>query len=115
MKATMRNARIRSTFLGREDHGVFTFLLYLDYNGSGQGFGNRVGVKMEHIELVLDTLKVDSWEKLPRTLLRVIHNNDAVIAIGHIMEDLWLMPHADKAWSVGTLNCLPLEGVEIES
>lgn len=31
---------VRSTFLGREDHGIFTFNLDFDFNGSGQGFGN---------------------------------------------------------------------------
>jgi hypothetical protein len=37
--ATERIAKIRSTFLGYEDHGIFTGILDLDYGGSGQGAG----------------------------------------------------------------------------
>lgn len=35
----LRNAKIRHTMLGIEDHGIFTFVLDLDYGGSGQGAG----------------------------------------------------------------------------
>lgn len=33
-------ATIGFTRLGREDHGIFTFMIDLDYGGSGQGAGN---------------------------------------------------------------------------
>lgn len=36
----MELATIGFTRLGREDHGIFTFILDLDYGGSGQGAGN---------------------------------------------------------------------------
>ena len=39
MSREIVNARIRSTTLGVEDHGIFTAWLNLDYGGSGQGFG----------------------------------------------------------------------------
>lgn len=32
-----KNARIESTMLGREDHGILTFMLHLSYGGSGHG------------------------------------------------------------------------------
>ena len=35
----IKNAIITGTYLGIEDHGILTFWLYLDYGGSGQGFG----------------------------------------------------------------------------
>lgn len=31
--------KITDTMLGREDHGIFTFILYMDFNGSAQGAG----------------------------------------------------------------------------
>lgn len=33
------NAKIKSTMLGYEDHGILTCYLILDQAGSGQGFG----------------------------------------------------------------------------
>lgn len=35
----MKNAKITHTMLGTEDHGIFTFMLHVDYDGSGQGIG----------------------------------------------------------------------------
>lgn len=29
----IKNAKIRSTMLGREDHGVMTFMIYIDADG----------------------------------------------------------------------------------
>lgn len=72
-------AKIESTFLGIEDHGIFTAYLYVDYSrGSGQGIGGyslddydperkeRIGTGygMEWIRRVLLACGVDSWEKL---------------------------------------------------
>lgn len=36
---TEQIAKIRSVSLGREDHGIFTCMVQLDYGGSGQGAG----------------------------------------------------------------------------
>ena len=38
-ESSQANAKITSTHLGQEDHGIFTAWLQLDYGGSGQGFG----------------------------------------------------------------------------
>lgn len=38
----IRNARIVRTFLGIEDHGIFTAVLTLNYGDSQQGFGTRL-------------------------------------------------------------------------
>lgn len=57
---------IADTFLGTEDHGIFTFMLTFDFNGSGQGAGNYFlrenTAKM--LQGVIDVLGVRSWEKL---------------------------------------------------
>ena len=115
-----KNATIESTMLGVEDHGCFTFYLYLDYGGAGQGFGGHVldeplrdpdvpdikdwerrdggrfvrrrgtAYGADAIMQVLTTLKVGTWEKLPGTPCRVRSGHDRVHAIGHYLEDRWL-------------------------
>lgn len=105
-----KNAVIKSTHLGVEDHGILTCYLHLDYGGSGQGFGgysldtpvkddkgkflHRVGTAfgMEFINQVLKTLGASSWEELPGTHCRVIASFSHVEAIGHILEDRWFYP-----------------------
>lgn len=107
-----QNAIITSTHLGNEDHGIMTCFLYLDYGGSGQGFGGyaldrpqhkgskfigRVGTAygMEFIRQILETLEITSWEKLPKTHVRVRFDFDKVHAIGHIIKDKWFTPADD--------------------
>lgn len=103
------NAKIRSTTLGREDHGIFTAFLNLDYGSSGQSFGGyaldewcgprsaegrRVGTAygMEFIAEILRTLEVESWEKLPGTVCRVRCEHSKIHAIGHFLKDQWFDP-----------------------
>lgn len=104
----IENAKITSTFLGIEDHGIFSFTLMLDYGGSGQGFGqycldtpkkNKKG-EFEKREgtakgcdvllEILRVLEVDSWEKLKGVHLRAEHDYGKVYRIGHILKDKWL-------------------------
>jgi len=98
------NARITSTTLGYEDHGIMTWFLDLDYGGSGQGAGGYVlnGYDKENnkktpsiwcgktIMAILDVLGVDKWEALPGTYIRVKYDYDKVHAIGHLLKDQWL-------------------------
>jgi len=108
-KEKIENAMIRSTFLGFEDHRIFTFILHLDYDGRGQGAGNfgldtpvkdkkgnfvrRIGTKegMTLIMDILNVLEVDNWEKLKGQYIRVKHNNFKVSAIGHIIKNKWII------------------------
>ena len=63
-----RLARIESTQLGPEDHGIFTAMIHLDYGESGQGVGGydlRCGRSCyRFVEGVLQACNVDSWEKV---------------------------------------------------
>lgn len=97
-----RIAKIESTFLGREDHGIFTFTLQLNYGGSGQGAGmycldgpspswarevpGRDYVDRERrgsvagltmIMAVLDACGVDSWEKLKGRTVYALFADDS--------------------------------------
>ncbi len=107
----IQNARIESTQLGSEDHGVMTFWLILDYGGSGQGFGGfcldgkgnegdaprrRVGTAfgLQAIMEVLRVTGVGTWEKLPGTPVRVRgtlgFGSGPITALGHYLKDEWL-------------------------
>ena len=102
----IRNARIRSTQLGIEDHGVLTAFLHLEYAGSVQGFGGyalddwrekegrRVGTAwgMEFIARVLALVGAEKWEDLPGHYVRADCDYSKVHRIGHITEDRWFDP-----------------------
>jgi hypothetical protein len=103
------NAKIESTMLGFEDHGIFTCLLYLDYGGSSQGFGQHC-LASEHpkdkatypfnyganyIMGILKAVGVEKWEDLEGKYVRVKREdgwNGKIVAIGHIVEDNWFNP-----------------------
>lgn len=95
-----RIAKITDTFLGIEDHGIFTAILDCDYGGSGQGVGTyaldsydptkgcRIGTAagMEFIRRIMSACGVSSWEKIKgRTILVYFESeawNSKVIGIG---------------------------------
>lgn len=102
----IKNARIASTTLGYEDHGILTFNLDLHGASWSQGFGGwpldrwdaaqkqRVGQAgaIERIAVVLKVVGVDSWEQLEGKLVRVrwdTDESDAISAIGNIVDDTW--------------------------
>lgn len=101
----VENARIESTRLGTEDHGIFTAYLICVSDGTGQGFGGysldtydtnlkrRVGSGwgMEHIARIIDVLRAGTWEQLRGRYLRIARHvgSHSIVAIGHIVEDRW--------------------------
>ncbi len=103
---TIKNAKITSTMLGTEDHGIFTFSLMLDYGGSGQAFGmysldaplhengefmGRFGTAdgMQKIMDLLKCLKIEKWENLVGQHIRADSEHKSVRRIGHLLEDRW--------------------------
>jgi hypothetical protein len=99
----IKNAKITHTFLGVEDHGIFTFQLRLKYgDDSVQSAGGwtldtyngetRVGTAegMDKIMRLLETLEADSWESLKGKDVRVDAGYDKVVAIGHLMKEKWV-------------------------
>ena len=103
------NAKIASTMLGTEDHGILTAMVMCEGDGWGCGFGGydfdapthdedgkfagRRGTAfgMEWIRLLLDTLMLERWEQLPGTLVRVETEGwgGGIKAIGHITKERW--------------------------
>lgn len=102
-----RNAHIEKTTLGREDHGIMTFMLHLNYGDCGQGCGGvaldeydsalkrRVGT-IHGMQTIMDVLRVtgaSSWEKLPGTSVRVRTAQGTILMLGHYLDDKWLKIH----------------------
>ena len=101
----IRNARITSTMLGREDHGIMTFMIYIDAGNFSCGVGGfrldefnmdsktRVfrAKSMEAVSEILKVVGVDKWEDLPGKYIRFEDNGwgSTVTKIGNIIDDKW--------------------------
>lgn len=103
------NATIESTMLGREEHGIFTFFLYVNL---GKDIGHcRIGgyaldrydskakrrkiqsKSIEFISKILDVVGVETWEDLPGKYIRVNIEGGWGIRIyefGNIIEEKWI-------------------------
>ena len=102
----IKNAKISSTMLGREDHGIMTFMLYIDACDFACGVGRycldefnsatqtRVfrAESMEVISKILEVVGVDKWEDLPGKYIRFEDNGfgSNVTKIGNIIDEKWL-------------------------
>lgn len=93
------NAKIVSTHLGFEDHGILTFYVTFEadrLSGSIGGYNligcGRSGVRA--IENILLTAGVDCWEKLKGTVVRLRgwdnpNMSSRDVTMGHLLEDKW--------------------------
>lgn len=101
MSCETRNAIITSTFLGVEDHGIFTCILYTQSGALQQGFGSHNLKYKEYgityLRRILSVLKVEKWEDLPGTHLRIHGTSGKIEKIGHIIEDEWFAPEKELA------------------
>ena len=102
MTTEIRNAKIESTMLGYEDHGILTGFLMMDYSGAGQGFGGwAIGECCgQYIKGILDCLNIARWEDIAGTYCRVDIQDGLIRGIGHITSDKWfylkeLTAHSD--------------------
>lgn len=113
----IKNAKIQSTMLGREDHGIMTFMIYIAANGFSCGIGGycldefdsttktRVfrAESMEVISKILEVVGVDKWEDLPGQYIRFEDNGlgSIVTKIGNIIDDKWfdIESYFDKAYN----------------
>ncbi len=99
MKDNTKTARIIDTFLGIDDHGIFTLGLTLEREVGIQGFGyhnlqyKKYGIK--YLRKILETLEADSWESLNGMYLRCYSENSLIKGIGHIVKDKWFNPEQD--------------------
>lgn len=101
----IRNAKITGTMLGRQDHGIMTFMLQLEWVGGGCGYGlyaidqyDRTEDKrvfsasgLEAISKILEVVGVETWEELKGQYVRIEDNGwgETVDKIGNLMEEKW--------------------------
>ena len=109
MQDGIYNAKVNSTSLGYEDHGILTAFVHLDYSGSSQGFGgysldspsidrevsrNRLPhLACGHFIMgVLRVTKASDWESVKGCVVRARVEDGFVCALGHFMDDDWFCP-----------------------
>lgn len=103
----VKNAKIDYTRLG-EIHNIFGFDIGFDYGGAGQSMGGwtldapltddkgkfikRVAhaENLQKIMDLLDVLKVETWETLKGTPVRVKCDHSHIYAVGHFLKDEWV-------------------------
>ena len=101
----IKNAKITSTMLGREDHGIMTFMIFVELDGGSRGIGGyaidqyNAETKgrefspkgLEAISRILETVGVGEWEKLKGSYIRVEDNGwgERITKIGNLMKDKW--------------------------
>ena len=104
-----KNAIITGAEIMIDDHGCLSAWVYLDYGGSGQGFGghalylprdfsnhgdgkNYAGI---FVWRVLEVVGVERWSDLKGKTVRVRATHEKVEAIGHIVKDNWFYPSVE--------------------
>lgn len=102
---TIKNARITKTMFGREDHGIMTFMIFVEFDMGVCGIGgyaldqydretkSRVfSVKgMEAISRILEIADVERWEDLTGKYIRFKDNGlgSTIDEIGHVIRNDW--------------------------
>lgn len=100
MDRKIENARIVSTFLGIEDHGIFIAVLHLDYGSTRQGFGTHdleyEDYQIGYLRLILEVVGVEKWEDLPGKYIRADHDRTKVYGIGNIIDNKMFYPQGEE-------------------
>ena len=106
MNTTIENGKITGTMLGREEHDILTFYLFLEVDsgvcsyacytldGYDNKAGNRKGAAagMQAIAEILDCVGVTKWEDLTGAVIRCEHQGwgGKIIRIGNLIKDKWV-------------------------
>ena len=100
----IQNCRIASTWIGMEDHGLFTVNINFEGDGWGQGTGHRIygcpssdkGAQFDaglgrYLASIFDAVGVDTWEQLKGCKVRVARQErfQDIVAIGNWMKNEW--------------------------
>lgn len=101
----IKTARITDTMFGREDHGILTFMIFVEMNDSRCGIGGYAldwvnakskqriyeGRGLEAISRILSTVGVRQWEDLTGKYIRVKDEGwgKPIYEIGNIIKEDW--------------------------
>lgn len=92
----IENAIIEDTFLGIENHGIFTASLTLKFANHHQGFGlydlRHHDAAFKFIAGCLKVVQVPSWDALRNKPVRVKTVDGQIIAIANIVAENWFTP-----------------------
>ena len=107
----IQNAIIKGASLSIADHGLLSGWLYLEWDGSAQGFGGwrlygpthwkagreTVNSAGHWIWRVLEIAGVKEWSELEGQAIRIKADMSSVKAIGHFLKDDWFNPTEEFA------------------
>ncbi len=85
----IRNAKIKRTFLGREDHGILTAYIVLEGDAWGTVYGGMMTSHLGNWVDCVTRLLGCTWEELPGKLVRCAFSRNHVVFIGHPIDDKW--------------------------
>lgn len=101
----IEKGRITETMLGREDHGIMTLYLLIEFEKSTYAYGGyaldtydekegkRIGATsgIQAIAEILNCVGVTKWEDLTGSFVRCEHQEKGgkIIRIGNLIEDKW--------------------------
>jgi hypothetical protein len=111
MSIETKNAIITGATITNDDHGCLSAWVYLDYEGTGQGFGgyvlylpkdfthstNQRNYAGHFIWRVMEVAGVSRWDDLKGKTVRVQASPNEVHAIGHIVKNDWFNPTEEFA------------------
>lgn len=89
----IQNAKIESTNLGYEDHGILSMNVNFVGPGWGQGTGcyaANAGMR-EWIKSMIDAVGVSRWEDLKGATVRIRRNSEygPIVSVGNLLEEKW--------------------------
>ena len=92
-KMDMYNAKVVSTWIGLEDHGIPSFSITLKYERGNQGYGGydlRAYNLTTWLVRILNIFEVNTWEELIGKPCRIERSGGLIKNIGNLMEDDWI-------------------------
>lgn len=109
METEIKNAVIESVTITKAERNVLDAWLYLEYGGSGQGFGgfalylpkdfkhhtNKGDFAGHFIFRCMEIAGVEKWEDMKGKTIRVKAGHSNIEAIGHIVKNDWFNPSED--------------------
>jgi hypothetical protein len=101
MSSKIENAKVTKFFLGIEDHGIFTYALTFEFDGTQQGTGHyclgkdghSVDVTGQVLRGLLAVFEVDEVSKITNKYCRIKRVDDTwsspIFQVGNIVKNIW--------------------------